>query len=145
MKKIDKTVLNETAYISVFVLILSCLMHAAFLIFGKWDISVLWGNLLCGAAAIANFFLMGITVQKAVNSEEKNAKNIMKISQSLRTILLFAAAAAVVMIDGCNTLSGILSLFFPRIAAGFRPVLIKRRQAESEKSYNPKGERESEK
>lgn len=55
MKKVDKTVLRETGYIALFVILLSVLMQAVFLIIGKWDYTVLLGNLL-SAAAVGNFF-----------------------------------------------------------------------------------------
>ena len=47
MKKIDRTVLTETGYIALSVLILSALMQAVFLAVGAWDGAVLLGNLLC--------------------------------------------------------------------------------------------------
>lgn len=47
--KIDATVRRETIYIAVWVGILSLLMEAVFLIIGKWDYTVLLGNLLSGA------------------------------------------------------------------------------------------------
>ena len=93
MKKIDRTVLTETGYIALSVLILSALMQAVFLAVGAWDGAVLLGNLLGGAAAITNFFLMGLTVQAATAKDEKNAKAAMRLSQSLRTVFLFTAAA----------------------------------------------------
>lgn len=71
MKKIDEAVLKETKFIAVSVLILSALMEAVFLIIGKWDITVLFGNLLGGGFAILNFFLMGLTVQNAVTKKKK--------------------------------------------------------------------------
>ncbi len=47
--KIDAIVRRETIYIAVWVGILSLLMEAVFLIIGKWDYTVLLGNLLSGA------------------------------------------------------------------------------------------------
>lgn len=128
MKKVDKTVLKETKYIAAFVLIFSVLMEAIFLIIGRWDYKVLLGNLLSGAAAVGNFFLMGLTVQVAVKKEEKNAKNMMKLSQSGRMLLLFAAAAIGVLAPCFNTWTSIIPLFFPRIAIAFRPLFLKREQ-----------------
>ena len=71
MKKIDDAVLKETKYISMWVLVLSVLMQSVFLIIGKWDYTVLLGNLLSGAAVILNFFMLGLTVQRALEKEEK--------------------------------------------------------------------------
>ncbi|WP_295216517.1 ATP synthase subunit I [Ruminococcus sp.] len=141
MKKVDKTVLHETGYIAVFVLIFSTLMQGVFLIIGKWDYTVLLGNLFGGAVAVGNFFLMGLTVQAAVNKEEKQAKNMMKLSQSGRMLLLFAAVAIGVLLPCFSTWTSILPLFFPRIAIALRPLFLKKEQAD--KAAVPEGVREN--
>ena len=116
MKKIDETVLKETKFIALSVLILSALMEAVFLIIGKWDITVLFGNILGGGFAVFNFFLMGLTVQKAVTLEEKEAKNSVKVSQLYRNFMLLAVAALGAGLSCFNTWAAIIPLFFPRIA-----------------------------
>ena len=68
-KKVDGTVRKETIYIAAAVLILSMLMQAVFLIIKQWDYTVLLGNLLGGGVAVLNFFLMGLTVQKATSAD----------------------------------------------------------------------------
>ena len=133
MKKVDKTVLKETKYIAAFVLIFSALTQAVFLIIGKWDYTVLLGNVLSGIAAILNFFLMGITVQAAVGKEDKQAQSTMKMSQSLRTLMLFAAAALGVLLPCFNTVTTLIPLFFPRIAIAFKPLFLNRNKETSEK------------
>ena len=123
MSKIDPTIKRETGYIAVCVLVGSMLLEAVFLIIGKWDYTVLLGNLLGGIAAVGNFFLMGLTVQSAVLKAEKEAKDTMKLSQTLRTFLLFAAAAVGVLLPCFNTVAVLVTLFFPRIAVAVRPLL----------------------
>jgi len=54
MKKVDKTVLNETKYIALWVFLFSILMQAVFLVIGKWDYAVLFGNLLSATFAVIN-------------------------------------------------------------------------------------------
>ncbi len=125
MKKIDRTVIRETGYITVWVLIFSALMQAVFLIIGKWDYTVLLGNLLGAAAAVLNFFLMGLTVQAATVKEEKAAKATMKLSQSLRTLMLFAAAVVGAAVPCFQIIASLLPLFFPRVAIAFRPLFMK--------------------
>lgn len=133
MPKIDKTVQKETGYIALWVLIFSVLMQATFLVIGKWDLTVLFGNLLGGALAILNFFLMGIGVQKAVGKEEKEARDMMKLSQTLRSLLVFAVAVVGVVLHCFHTVAVILPLFFPRIAVAFRPLFMKKEAENSEK------------
>lgn len=121
MTKPDKTVLKETGYIALWVAVLSALMQAVFLLIGRWDYRVLLGNLLSAAAVIGNFLLMGITVQRAVEKEEKAAAATMKFSQSLRLFLLFGVAALGVLLPVFNTPAVLIPFFFPRIALIFRP------------------------
>lgn len=120
MKKIDSAVKKETLYILIWVLILSAVMQAVFLIIGKWDYTVLLGNLLSAVAAVGNFFLMGLSVQSAVSKGENDAKNTMKASQSLRTLGLFVIVAIGVVAPCFNTWTSIIPILFPRIAMIFR-------------------------
>ena len=53
----DPAVKKETGYITVWVLLLSLLMEAVFLIIRQWDLSVLFGNLGGAVLAVLNFFL----------------------------------------------------------------------------------------
>ena len=121
MLKINQTVWRETRYIAVWVLILSALMQAVFLIIRQWDLSVLWGNLLSAALAIGNFLLLGITVQQAVEKPEKDARSLMRMSQSLRMLLMFAVLAVGVAFPVFHTWACIIPVFFVRIALFFRP------------------------
>lgn len=130
MKKIDKTVLRETGYIAVCCVIFSAFMEALFLIIGKWDLTVLLGNLLGLFAAVGNFFLMGLTIQKAVGYEQKQAADAMKASQSMRMIMLFVVAALGVLLGCFNAVSTIAVLFFPRIAVMLRPLFNKKVQSD---------------
>lgn len=127
MGKIDNTVWKETKYIAGFVLVLSVVMQAVFLALGKWNYTVLLANLLSGLAGILNFFMMGITVQKALTKEEKDAKAAMKVSQMYRTLFL-----AVILILGftlpCFDMwATVIPFFFPRIAIAFRPFFDKKK------------------
>lgn len=122
MKKIDAVVLKETKYIGLWVLIFSMLMQAVFLIIGKWHYSVLLGNLLTGFFAVLNFLLMGITVQRALGREEKEARTMIKVSQMYRNLMILVVAAVGVLLSCFNTVAVIVPLFFPRIAILMRPI-----------------------
>lgn len=126
MKKIDSTVLKETCYVALVTLILSVLMQSLFLIADKWNYTVLLGNLLGFAAAVGNFFLMGLTVQSALGLEVKEAKNRMKLSQMLRMLLMFIVAVLGYIIPVFNLLAVIIPYLFPRIAVGLRAIIIKK-------------------
>ena len=122
MKKIDQVVIRETIYISAFVLVFSVLMQSVFLVIDKWSTAVLFGNLLGALAAIGNFFLMGLTVQASLEREEKEAKNLIKLSQSGRLFLLFGVALVGYLLPCFNIIATVLPFLFPRIAVMLRPL-----------------------
>lgn len=130
MAKIDTTVVRETKYIALWVVILSAIMESVFLIMGMWDYRVLLGNLFGGAVAVLNFFLMGMTIQNAVMKEEKGAAMTMKVSQTMRNFLLIAAALLGIIIPFFNGAATIIPLFFPRIAIAFIPFRSKKKDDE---------------
>ena len=132
MNKIDPTVKKETLFIGAVTLILSVFMQGVFLVLRYWSYTVLLGNLLGGLAAVLNFFLMGISVQKAVMKDEKDAASTMKLSQSLRMVMLFAATALGVLLPVFNTAAAVIPLFFPRIAIFIRTFLIKKGKEKNE-------------
>jgi len=101
-------------------------MQSVFLIIGKWDYTVLLGNLLGIIATILNFFLMGLTVQNALSKEEKDAKNIMKLSQSGRLFMMFAFALIGYLVPVFNAIAVVVPFLFPRIAIMLRPLFDKR-------------------
>lgn len=118
--KIDNTVKKETLYIACFGTILSMLMQAVFLIIGQWHYSVLLGNLWGYAAAVSNFLLLGLTVQKAVTKEPEEAKKLIKISHTLRNMLILIVAVIGIVVPFFNTWASIIPLLFPRISILFR-------------------------
>lgn len=136
--KADPTVRRETRYILLMTALLSVLMQAVFLVLGYWDYTVLLGNLLSGGVAVLNFYLMGLSVQKAVQREEKPAKDLMKTSQTLRMFMLFAAAALGVLLKCFNTVAALVPLFFPRIAIALRPLMDKKKEGGAKPDHETK-------
>ena len=127
MAKVNEVVRRETGYIALWVLVFSGLMQAVFLIGGWWTLSALWGNLLGGAAAVSNFFAMGLTVQRAVEQENKRAAAMMKLSQTLRMLALFLITMVGVLLPQAFSLWTVLiPLIFPRVAIALRPLFDKK-------------------
>ena len=122
MPKADKTVIRETKYIACWIIILSVLMQGIFLIISKWNYTVLLGNILSGTVMILNFFFMGLSVQKAVETDEAEAKKVMRTSQTLRNFFVFAVVVLGVCAPCFSTITTIIPLFFTRIAVAFRPL-----------------------
>ncbi|MBO5356843.1 MAG: hypothetical protein J6A95_03660 [Clostridia bacterium] len=128
INKIDKTVLKETAFIAIWMLIFSGIMQAVFLIIQKWDYTVLLGNLLSGVMGVLNFLLLGLTVQKAVNSgDEKYAKTLMKSSQAIRLVMIFGVAILGATVPCFDLWATLIPLLFPRIAIVIRQILLNRK------------------
>lgn len=125
MAKIDAVVIQETKYIAFWVLVFSLLMQAVFLVVGQWNYSVLLGNLLGALLAVLNFFLMGLSVQKALTKDEKDAKSVMKLSHTYRMLLNVVCVALGVSLSCFNTIALLVALFFPRIAIAIRPIIKK--------------------
>ena len=123
MPKLDPTVRKETAYIAVWVLALSPVMEAVFLVIGRWDTGVLTGNLIGAAAAVGNYLLLGITVSRALSDGEKDRAMLrVRSSMTLRMFGMAAVCAAAVGLLKTNVFATMLPLLFPRIGLAFRPM-----------------------
>ena len=126
MKKIDETVLKETKYIAAWIFIFSVLMQAVFLVISEWNYTVLLGNILSAVFSVLNFFLMGLTVQKALDKDEKEAKSLVKVSQLYRSLMILVVTVIGVALPCFNTVAVIVPVFFPRIAIAMRPLFDKK-------------------
>ena len=128
MPDMDPAVKKETGYIAVWVLLLSLIMEAVFLLIRRWDLSVLFGNLGGGATVIGSFFLMAVTVSRAVASGKPDqAARRVKASAPLR--LAGCALVCVILIAVCKTnlYATVIPLLFPRIGIAFRPMIDRKR------------------
>ena len=124
--KLDPTVKKETLYIASWTVILALLMHAVFLLLGKWTLPVLFGSLLSVSAGILNFLLLGVSVQKAVAmADAKEAKTSLRLSWLLRTLFLFGVAVLGAVLPVFDIWATVIPLFFPRIAMLLRPLFPK--------------------
>lgn len=130
LKNVDAAVKKETAFIACIVLIGSVLMQSVFLIIGKWDYTVLLGNLLGAAVAVGNFFLMGITIQKSLELDPKDAAAKMKVSQKLRLLGMIVVCALGAALPWFHLLALVVPLLLPRLGITIRGMMIKRSSAE---------------
>ena len=127
--KIDPTVKKETIYVCVVTLILSMLMESVFLILRQWHLTVLFGNLVGAGVGILNFFLLGLSVQKAVKSEEKRAKDILRASHALRYALMAILVVTAVLIPSVFDMwATLISLLFASVAVYTRAIFNKDRK-----------------
>ena len=124
----DPAVKKETGYIALWVILLSVIMEAVFLVLRRWDLSVLLGNLGGAAAAVGSFFLLAVTVSKAVASgKPEQASQRVKASAGLRLIGMGGICALLIGVFHTNVYATVIPLLFPRIGLFFRPAIDRRR------------------
>ena len=122
MPKVSGAVRRETVWVAAWTVGLTVVMNLVFALIGKWETGVLLGSLLGCAAAIGCFFWLGITVQKAVGREQKDARRILQFSQLGRLLLQGAVLAAGFAIPWLNGWAVMIPLFFPQVAVRLRPL-----------------------
>ncbi len=123
---------KEAAYIAVWVLALSPVMEIVFLLLGKWDLSVLLGNLAGAATAIGNYVLLARMVTRAVNSgDPKKAARMVSSSRTLRLLGMAGVCALCIGVLKTNVYATLIPLIFPRIGLAFRPMVDRKRGADA--------------
>ena len=128
MAGMDPAVKKETGYIAVWVVLLSLLMEAVFLIIRQWDLSVLFGNLGSAVIVTGNFFLLALVVSKAVaQGQPDKAAARVKASAGLRLIGMGALCALLIGVFHTNVYATLIPLLFPRIGLLFRPMIDRKR------------------
>lgn len=139
--KIQPTVRQETVRIAKGTCILSFVMLIVFALLKKLDYTVLLGALLGTATAVGNFFLLGLSVQKAADmmkgvemppepeededGEEQpaapmppeiaQAKQKMQLSYTGRMILMAAVGILGLTLPCFHAVATVLPLLFPRM------------------------------
>ena len=131
----DPAVKKETGYIAVWVVMLSLVMEAVFLIIGLWDLPVLFGNLGGAAVAIGNFFLMALIATRAVNramekGKPEEAATRVRATATFRLLGCLAVCVILIAVFKTNLFATVIPLLFPRIGIAFRPMIDRRRGVE---------------
>ena len=128
----DPAVKKETGYIAVWVVLLSLVMEAVFLLIRKWDLSVLFGNLGGAAAAVGNFFLMALIATRAVEravekGKPEEAAARVKATATVRLLGCLGLCVILVAVFKTNVYATLIPLLFPRIGIAFRPMIDRKR------------------
>ena len=131
----DPAVKKETGYIAVWVVLLSLVMEAVFLLLRKWDFSVLFGNIGGAAIAIGNFFLMALIVTRAVNravewGKPEEAATRAKTTAPMRLVGCALLCVVLISVLKTNLYATLIPLLFPRIGIAFRPMIDRKRGVE---------------
>ena len=145
--KVQPAVQAETKKMALGVGVLTVLMIAVFLIIRKFDYTVLLGAALGFAAAVGNFFLMALTVQKVtgnmpvlpkkeeetgesedeekeqpLSDEAKQAGKQMQLSFLLRMLMLGGVAVLAITAPIFHPWAALLPMLFPRIVIALRSL-----------------------
>lgn len=129
--KLQKAVKQETIAVAtgtgIGCLVLIALFLVLHLIFPestpKFDYRVVLGALAGGGVAIANFFLMALTVQNVVNVESKDdALRIMRVSYRNRMLMRAVWIIVAIFAPCFNYAAGIIPLFIPSFVIKIRGI-----------------------
>lgn len=133
---VDPVVKRETLRISLGTLVLSIVMQLVFIIIKRWDMTVVFGNLLGAFAAVLNFFLMCLTVQRCIKLEPDKAALKIRASQSGRLLMMAAFLGMAALLPKVfNIFATAIPLIFPTLTiAVYRLFLAKKETAEKEAS-----------
>ena len=124
--KPQEAVVKETGHIAIGTLILTAVMLAVFAIIGRFNLNVLFGGLYGCALAVANFFFLGLTVQRIAESAQTGREEVepdavklakLKMRQSYMLRMLLGAGLLIVGIAvlKLNWIACFLPLIYPRI------------------------------
>ena len=129
--KIEPAVKLESKRIAIGVLAMSVIMEIVFVVLGRFDYTVLLGNLLGGGWAILNFFLMALAVQKSVKKElPQEAKLVLQNSYTKRLLFSVAILLIGIKVEYFNWISVVIPLIFPRITIAIIRLPIFQRKEE---------------
>lgn len=129
--KIEPAVKLESKRIAIGVLTMSVIMEIVFVVLGRFDYTVLLGNLLGGGWAILNFFLMALAVQKSVKKElPQEAKLVLQNSYTKRLLFSVAILLIGIKVEYFNWISVVIPLIFPRITIAIIKLPIFQRKEE---------------
>lgn len=113
-----KVVYKETGIILIGEAVCLVLMLAVFALLGRFSTKVLLGGIVGTVLSVLNFFFMAVNAvmaaDKAANQDVKGGKKQIKLSYSMRMILIFVILFAFVKSGLCHPLASVLPLAFVR-------------------------------
>lgn len=136
MNKLTPALKKETVHVARMTGIGLAVMYLGFLAghflwpdYVPFDYRVILGGLGGSAVAVLNFFLMGLTVQKVVDTPDEDlAKNRMRASYTQRTLLQMAWVVIAIVVPCFQFVAGILPLLFPSLGIKLGAVIPSRKK-----------------
>ncbi len=112
--KIQKVILTETRNIAIGILICDAVMLAVFALIGKFDYTVPLGALLGSVFAVANFFWMGVCLQKALSMGDA-ARGYTQRMFALRMLFCLAGMVLGVALPCFHSVAALIPFLMPKI------------------------------
>lgn len=121
--KINPVVKKETGILALGEGIFCVVMLLIYLLCRRLTLNVLTAALISGGLSVLNFFLMGLTVQRAVTIEDDKQKvRLIRSSQMLRLLLIAVIIILCLAFPKLDMLALFIPLFFPRIIMFVRGI-----------------------
>ncbi|MDO5377967.1 MAG: ATP synthase subunit I [Clostridia bacterium] len=117
-QKPQETVLRETKRIAIGEVVMLLLMLAVYAALGRFALPVVLGGVIGAAYAVFNFFMLGMTVQKAMGLREENealATMQLRSSYNMRMIGMLVVAIIAFALPFVDGLACIIPMVFPRL------------------------------
>lgn len=113
---IQEATRRETLHIAVGVTALTALENGVCALLRRWSSSLLLGSALGAVTAVANFFLLALTVQRVTAApDEQRGKAMLHFSYAGRTLLQLGIIILAISLGHTPPLATALPLLFPRI------------------------------
>lgn len=117
--KIAPAVKKETGHIALGTAVGVAIMLAVFAVLGYFSAGVAVSGILGGAVAVGNFFLLGLTVQKAANGQpEDRARKWMQFSYNTRMLVMVIWLIVALAVPFFNWVAALIPLLMPRLTIG---------------------------
>lgn len=113
----DSDVIKQFKDICKINFVLTAIENAVFLVIGKWDYTVLIGSLWGFAMTSIFFYLISVSVTKALRFEDVQlAQKAMKVSQIERLLVLGVGIVLAIKLSFINAVAAIIPLLFTSIS-----------------------------
>lgn len=114
--KLQPAVKKETAHIAVGTALGVAAMLLVFALLGRFDAGTAVSGLLGGALAVANFLLLGVTVQRVANqADEGRGRKMMQFSYNMRMLLMVVWLILALAVPFFNWVAAMIPLLMPRL------------------------------
>jgi ATP synthase I chain. len=129
--KLSAEVKKNIVCVSGISLSLSLIMVGVFALLGQFTLVILWSALYGCFFACFNFYLLAITVTKAMGREEKG-KAMASISYTVRSLMMLLGGIFAVAYLAYNPIAVVIPYIFPRISINIIQITMAKKERKEE-------------